>query len=149
MRTRIILVAALWVVSGCGDTARHGGSDGFGGDGTGGAGSGATGTTEPVGVGSGNPSSNDATTTTTGTGMTGSASCAEIWDCYQGCHDTQCTGDCFDMGTADAKKADEALWECIFTHECSWECALAQGCQNDPCVQQNCSAESNACLGGG
>jgi len=149
MRKPVVVAIALWWISGCGD-GRDSHRDY---EGTGGAGGGSSdgvgasgGNPDPV-VGVGPSASSAAATAGSGGNQGGGISCAEIWACYGGCNDTNCTAACYEQGSDAAQTADEALWRCIFTN-CDWHCAFEQGCDSDPCVQQKCTSESQACFGG-
>ena len=121
----LLLAAACSLAVGCGD-------DGGGGGGDGGAGGGVdvplpTAGGGPTGEGGGGA----------GGGSTEGVSCGEIWDCYDGCDDTDCTIACHDQGSSDAKQKDNALWECIFINDCD----------DSGCVEASCPAEQQACFG--
>jgi hypothetical protein len=85
-----------------------------------------------------------------GTGTT----CVEIMNCIATCgqSDQACMNACVAAGTADAQAKFQALLTCMnnaMTGSCSADCAdpSSQACID--CVAQACTAETQACQGGG
>ena len=150
MDARALFLTLTLALYGCGDDGR-GGGDGDGSpedDGetsgvfpSGGTGEEASssGDPDPGDDGSGASGSGSSATTGGDPGDTGT-SCQEIWDCYEGCQDTDCTVACYEAGSGAAKALDDALWECIFVEHC--------GYVDWGCVQEHCAAEQQACFGG-
>ena len=146
---RVASAVVLLALYGCGDDGRGGDGDGDGGDGSGGTGlfgsggsddgsGGGIGLASSGGSGDGTGASSSAST---GTGEPEQGtSCAEIWDCYENCPDTDCTVACHEAGSPTAQEQDNALWECIFVNDC--------GAVDWDCVAQFCGAEQQACFGG-
>ena len=123
MLTRATMLLLALVLYGCGDSGRRGGD----GDGSGGGDDGSTGL---PGIGDDDQEEDDdadgsnpvggATSSSSGGAepVEEGVTCAQIWDCYDGCEDTDCTVACHEEGSGPAQEQDNALWECIFVNEC-------------------------------
>lgn len=66
----------------------------------------------------------------------GGLRCMDVIDCFGRCGDDACMNRCYSDGSAEARRAVDAIYDC----------AGNAGCQDFNCVEQRCAGPLNACF---